>query len=422
MTRHVRIFSCYLLVVVMLITFVGNTQAMERRRDQFIKQHGHYIIPMPYSLPGIGDGLLLAGTYNNAHDSYTDYIGFVLTGDLQGFGAIAKDVHLVPRTLIADFSYQRINNGTVNSFNTRGMANGENDYTLLDFEDNDYSAVRLTATFYDRMFELNAAALNGKGTLVRIRDKDGNLIQDANGASDNKYTVYTLGMVFDWTDDYQDPRRGVRYQLSRWWRDEAFTNSSDFYQIEHNLTGYIPFGKRSTWVFNYFRADAHVTRQGSTDFSTVEADQGLNCSDSALSPVQQELCNSVVNNTVANNIYGTVGSIGGWSRLRSYPNDRYKGAHVRFYGTEYRWNITEEFKPFDIGIAKDIRTGIQFAMFYERATVADPKGELGDIWRDSYGIGARIVTASGIVFRGDYATGDEGPEITAIIGYPWESF
>ena len=421
MSTREKILSL-VLQVILLVSIVGPTEAMERRRDQFIKEQGHYIIPMPYSLPGIGDGFLVAGTYNNAHDTHTDYIGFLLTGDLEGGGLVIKDVHLIHQTLIADFSYQRITKGTVNNYNERGMSSGEDDYTLLDFADNDYGAVRFTATFYDRMVEANAGVLTGKGRLVRVRDRDGNIVQEADGTSGDDFTLYTLGLLFDWTDDYHDPRRGARYQVSRWWRDENVAASSDYYQVEHNLTGYVPMGKRSTWAFNYFRSDAYVSRQGDTDFSSVESRAGLNCSDPTLSADQQELCTTVVNSQVANNTYGTAAGLGGWSRLRSYPNDRYKGAHVQFFGTEFRWNITEEFKPFNIGIAKDIRTGIQFAVFYERASVADQKSDLGNIWRDSYGIGARMVTASGLVIRGDYATGDEGPEVSVIVGYPWESF
>jgi hypothetical protein len=40
------------------------------------------------------------------------------------------------------------------------------------------------------------------------------------------------------------------------------------------------------------------------------------------------------------------------------------------------------------------------------------------------GIGQALtpIIASGLVFRGDIATGDEGTEVSVIIGYPWESF
>jgi hypothetical protein len=38
--------------------------------------------------------------------------------------------------------------------------------------------------------------------------------------------------------------------------------------------------------------------------------------------------------------------------------------------------------------------------------------------RDSYGLGLRIVTASGVVFRGDVAYGREGLNTAIFIGYP----
>ncbi len=59
---------------------------------------------------------------------------------------------------------------------------------------------------------------------------------------------------------------------------------------------------------------------------------------------------------------------------------------------------------------KDIRTAWQIALYYE----------VGDIWRSSTGIGLRMVTASGIVFRADVATGREGVSPSIFIGYPWE--
>ncbi len=65
-----------------------------------------------------------------------------------------------------------------------------------------------------------------------------------------------------------------------------------------------------------------------------------------------------------------------------------------------------------------MRTTIQLAFLYERSTIEDIGYKLGDIWRDSYGIGARIVTASGLVYRGDIARGNEGTELSMLIGYP----
>lgn len=411
-----------LLVFVLVFLTLDVANAIERRRDQFTKEPGYYIIPMPYSLPGIGDGFLLGASFNNINETDSDVIGFVLGGAIEGAGVISLDNHLIKNRLIFDASVQNLSQLSVRSYNGRGMSAAEDDFSVLELHDAEYYSLRLTGTWLERMLEIYGGAIDGESRLGAIRDNEGNLIQEASNAAVRSPTVYTLGLRLDWTDDYLDPRRGVRYQLSRWWTSNADTRDPEYYQMEHNLTGYIPIGKRSTVVLNYFQSDANVTRQGEMDFATVEAQQGLNCSDPALSPAEQAQCVDVINNIIAHNTYGTAEGLGGWGRLRSYPEGRYKGAHTQFIGTEFRWNLTDEFTPFDIWIAKDVRTTFQIAFFYERGTVADLRSELGDIWRESYGIGARMVTAAGLVIRADIAGGDEGEEVSIIIGYPWESF
>ena len=69
---------------------------------------------------------------------------------------------------------------------------------------------------------------------------------------------------------------------------------------------------------------------------------------------------------------------------------------------------------------KDIRTAWQIALYYEVGSTADIRSQVGDIWRSSTGIGLRMVTASGVVFRADVATGREGVSPSIFIGYPWE--
>ena len=116
---------------------------------------------------------------------------------------------------------------------------------------------------------------------------------------------------------------------------------------------------------------------------------------------------------------GTSTSLGGDSRLRSYPGGRYQGAHTLYYSAEFRWNLTEETTPFDYFVWKDVRTNMQVAFFYENGTVAETKAELGDIYRSSYGAGFRMMTASGTIIRFDLATGQEGTQPTIFVGYPF---
>jgi outer membrane translocation and assembly module TamA len=79
-------------------------------------------------------------------------------------------------------------------------------------------------------------------------------------------------------------------------------------------------------------------------------------------------------------------------------------------------------QTFRLLFAKDIRTVFRLAVFYERGAISDDRGSLRREMRESYGIGARLVTKSGLIFRADIATGDEGKEVSIIFGYTWEVF
>jgi len=358
----------------------------------------------------------------NLGGTYTDAFGFVLGGSLPGWGVGVADIHIVPRTLILDFTSFHFGKSTIMSYQQRGMETGKHDFSYLQFEQYGFTGGRMTATFADRRFEIYGGGYLIGSQLDKVLDQNSNTIIDVAGSPTWRTKVYGVGFRGDLTDDYYDPRRGVRLDVGRWWSPPASMNDPDFYRMEYSATAYFPLGKRSTWAFNYFRSDAHVTRQGETDPAAIEQQQGLNCSDPTLTPQERTDCQNVVNNIASANTYGTATTLGGTSRLRSYPEGRYAGAHTVFYGTEIRWTLTEEARPFDIFIAKDVRTSLQVAVFYELGSVADNRDELGDLYRPAYGIGFRMVTASSLVIRADVASGREGIETTILFGYPWESF
>lgn len=414
-----------LLVLVMAQDGFAETGAdlvPDRRKIQFSTDRGYYVFPMPFSIPGVGVGFGAMGIGMNLGGTYTDVFGFALAGDLSGWGGGVTDVHIVPRTVILDLTSFNFGKSTIASYQKRGMETGKHDFSYIQFEEYGFSGGRLTVSFADRKFEVY-----GGGYLIgaqpdAVLDQNGNTLQETSGAPTYRTKVYGAGVRTDLTDDYYDPRRGVRLDVSRWWSPPASNSAPDFYRMEYSATAYFPLGKRSTWAFNYFRSDAKMTRQGETDPLKIEQERDLNCSDPALTPQEAADCRAVVNNIIAENTYGTATGLGGTSRLRSYPEGRYLGAHTVFYGTEVRWTLTEEAHPFDIFIAKDIRTVLQVSVFYEMGSVADDRNDLRDIFRSSYGAGFRMITASGVVFRADLATGREGIETTIIIGYPWESF
>jgi hypothetical protein len=417
-----RTFICIVLLFIstMAAAEEGGNFLFDRRKPQFMNDRGYYVFPMPYSIPGVGEGVGVMGIGMNLGGSYTDIFGFALAGGLTGGGAGISDIHIVPKTLILDVTSIQFGKSTITSYQQRGMNTNEHDFSYLQFDHYGFSGGRLTATFLDRRFEIYGGGYRIGAELDKVLDQQGNTIVDIQDQPTWRTNVYGFGLRGDLTDDYYDPRRGVRLDVGRWWSPPASNKDPDFYRMEYNATVYVPLGKRSTWAFNYFRSDAHVLRQGETSLAAIEEDQGLDCS--SLTGTDKEDCDRIVRNIRDANTYGTATGLGGTSRLRSYPNDRYTGAHTLFYGTEVRWTLTEEAHPFDIFIAKDVRTVLQVAAFYELGSVADLREELGDVFRSSYGAGFRMVTASGLVLRADVASGREGIETTVILGYPWESF
>jgi hypothetical protein len=392
----------------------------DRRKEQFSKDFGYALFPYPYSLPGIGKGFSLVGGAMNIANTYTDAYGIIFTGDVRGAAGGIGDIHLIPRSLILDVGYSTLNEATIQSYSKRGMNTDKHEYRLLEFGDTEYFGGRMTATFFERRFEVYGAWYQGAMQLKSIRDNDGNVIVEALDAPRERGHNALFGARLDLTDDYGDPRRGVRIDVTRT-QTPSGGSGANYYVMDYNTTAYIPLGRRSTWAFNFLRSDAVVNQQGETDPAKLEQQLGLNCS-TVTDPEQQKFCNEVIANMIANNKYGTATSLGGFSRLRGYPQGRFKGAHTLFYGTEVRWNLTDERTPFNIFIMKDVRTSVQVSLFYEIGVTSDVRSDINKMkdMRDSYGFGLRVVTASGIVFRGDVGFGKEGVAPAIFIGYPWE--
>lgn len=390
----------------------------ERRRAQFLNEPGYAVFPYFYNLPGIGLGYGLLAAVTNVSGSYTDIAATAFTGDADGQALGIDAIHLIDRALILDIGGARLSRTTIQSYAQRGMASGKDDYSLAEFGDSYFAGSRLTATFLERRVEAYVGYYGGTARLDALRERGGGVIALSGESPRHDFTVGIAGARFDATDDYIDPRRGLRLEPSVW-RAPRRGSGPDFYFTDLNVTAYLPLGRRSTWAFNYFRSDTRVLSRGQTDTAVLGRELGLDCAAVADEGKRAE-CRRYLDALAAENAHGTATSLGGYRRLRSYPEHRYRGAHIEFFGSEARWNLTDEVKPFDIYIMKDIRTSVQIAFFYEAGSVADTYGGVWSIVRQSYGTGLRMVTASGLVYRLDVATGDEGVQPSVFFQYPWE--
>ena len=418
-----------IMCLILLATWVvpdASAGLVERRRPQFTKDYGGYIVlPGPYSIEGIGKGIIFFAAYNNVAGTYTDLFADYLTGDLKGVGAGFAELHIIPKRLFLDLTFQKLEEAGLQSFRGRGMDTSGDDYVRVGMEDIVYTGGRLTLSFRERMFELYALGYDGSFEVTSLKVPDASVAADTTDPAKDHFNLFGPGFTLDLTDDRVDPRRGIRFDTYLSWSLPGDDFSAEYRVLDTNLTGYVPVGKLSTWVLNYFRSGATVSREGETDPSVIAGELGLDCSLIA-DPAGRSQCQGAadvyINNIIAASRYGTATSLGGRSRLRSYPDERFNGAHAAFLGTEFRWNITEEFTPFDLKIIRDIRTAVQMAFFYEIGTFSETSWDRWDKTRESTGMGLRVVNASGLIYRLDYATGKEGGSLTVIVNYPWESF
>ncbi|HKI97693.1 MAG TPA: BamA/TamA family outer membrane protein, partial [bacterium] len=386
-------------------------QGIERRKPQFQTEPAYLFVPFPYDLPGIGNGIAWTGLGANLAGTHADLYGMVITGDAGGQIAGLEDVHLVPERLILSLFYQNINRATARQYPTRGMQSSGDLYTLIEASQADQAQAELRLTLSDRRYEFYVGSDVYKTAAVRMLDPNGvPIIEFAEPFRQTNERLYA-GVLVDQTDDYADPRRGVRLEISASRSRPATADDPDFVVWNYSLNGYIPIGPISTLVLRYFQSDADMRRQGNTSPLAIAGDLGC----SPLDPV----CQAFIAQIVAEHTYGTSATLGGTDMLRSFPMSRFQGAHTVFYAAEFRWNITEEVTPFDYFIWKDVRTNVQLAFFAETGSVGETRSEVGGVYKSSYGMGLRMISGSGFVYRADVATGDEGGEATIIFMYPF---
>jgi len=351
-------------------------------------------------------------------ETTTDFLAMVVTGDADGYILQADEVPLIDRRLYVKLFYQDIDQAQVNQYDVRGMeGTSKNEFSLLDISLARNTSAEFNLTYFERRLNITYEHTINEFEVDAIRDHDGDLITALDDPYYGKETKNILGVYVDLTDDYLDPLKGMRFSLRYLDQPRDTADDPSFYVLTYNLSLYLPMPMTDTLVFNYFQSDAHIRKKGNINPADIRAELGFNCDplDTECLESEQQLVDVFINERTN----GTSANLGGKDRLRSYPQDRFKGAHSAFFGVEYRWNFKQEVAPFNYLFWKDVRTGLQVALFAEMGSVSENSSGLWDETRYSYGAGFRLVAASGAVYRADIANGDEGSELTVFFFYPW---
>ena len=418
-------FTCLIIII------AGNSFGLEieRRREVFTKQYGHLFVPLPYSLPGLGEGLLFIGNFGNIADTTTDFATILGVGDAEFVFGFLDELFIVPDYVYLQYLKARGFKYALTNYRLRGMNTEKDDFVYALGNYWEYDAPTFKLTLFDRMLELGFGRSKQKGRFEKFiapdeddLTKQGVTVTEFDPALEVNFgDKLEFTARIDYTDDYRDPRKGIRNILYLDRQTSSSSSDPSFDVITNDLQVYIPVLEKSTVVFNLTFSDANVRQEGETDLEVLKQESNYYLCDYSPTPEScRETTLGNAKNTMNINKHGTSLYLGGPDRLRSYPQQRFQGAHTLYFATEFRWNFSaSEGDKIDLFFMKDLVDEMQVAFFFEQGSVSETKSELGNTVKYSLGSGFRLLSASGNLYRADFATGDEGPQVAVIIQYPW---
>ena len=407
----------FLLSISLFVFFIVDAAyafEIDRRREQFNKQYGQLFLPLPYSLPGLGTGLLLIGNFGNIANTTTDIAAIGAIGDAEFIFTFLDELFIAPELLYLQYLRAHGFKFAFQQYSSRGMNTSNNDFQYGIGNSYDLNAPTLKLTFMDRMLEIGLGINKQSGTFQKFVNPDesdptkqGETVATFDpGLEINIANKIEFSTRIDFTDDYKDPRKGIRNSLFIDRQTAKTSSEPSFDVVTNDLQIYIPILEKSTIVFDLQISDAYVTKKGETNLEVLRIKNGGN--------------ENLTNAELASNSNGTSLSLGGGDRLRSFPEGRFQGAHTIYYAAEFRWNYSSSGgEKLDLFFIQDLVEELQVALFIEQGSVSEAKSELGKTVKTSVGSGFRFLSGSGNLYRGDFATGNEGPAFSVIIQYPW---
>jgi hypothetical protein len=409
--------AVHFLSIIVLVSFSHTSNANFRRSDTFDYTPSYFIYPIASKIPGLGEAAGGGATINNIGGTDLDFTGVHLDGDFQASVFSFLNFHVWKEVLVIDAG---VYNFDVASTTYERGSESDPDDIILPHVEGEGHFYQVTFMGMQRMFELFVRTRVDQSRVNSVLDKDGNEFKSIDRSKKQSSTT-SIGLTLDITDHRYDPREGLRLELLRKRPSSASDDLSDFYVDDINISAFIPIGEQSTWAFNYFQSNAHITNQATTNVAELKKTLGLNC-DSIPNTSAKANCMALEEKRISQRIdynkYGRSTPLGGSQRLRSFDNGRFSAGHTKFIGTEFRLNFRGEQEPFDILFMKGVRTGFQLAVFSAIGAVGDRQTEL-NYTLNSSGVGARVIFKGGTVFRADWAQGSEGSKATFFVDYPW---
>ena len=421
-----------LIYVIINILIVNDSNAIlfDRRKSNNQEIFEYYFLIAPIERPGFGSLITVGSIVNNLPVPWIDNGKFNLIG---GFGKgkgknefEGQDIDAYGLTIIDfpifsnDFTFSPARLSATKysiSFYERGI-DSDPDRKLTIMADRVAQNIgEISYYFLDRQIELFYTFFNAEVDFYGYQDFNGNIVSlkdvDNFGSGSTKWTE-RWGVLIDDTDFRRDPRIGYFVKVDRWQWPSRTPQESSWFQFDLETVGYIPIiDMKMILVVTQYLSTSKVISPGKVEKYTCTEQQLL------LYPKCQIILDEAYKRDLENSTKGRATALGGFERLRGYPEGRFFDEHTNFRGIELRYYFDSVDLDFDVIFAKGFLAELQLAGFYEQGTVSPDLGEsFWKYFKDSYGLGIRLITGSAVA-RLDFGFSDEGGETTAYWDYPF---
>ena len=422
----------YFLIITVFFLWLGNLQAiLFERRDTTPPSLSYFVLPIAGNIPGVQSFYGVTSGISGINGTGLDVAGFIIQGEANknfnthGNGGNFRlnilsvtDIPVIeffrPGNDLFTFSlYYGAGNNIAFAVRERGIDSDKDNLSYILLNKFGFDGLQISTKFLQNKLEFFYTFANGNAEPLGFITSSDNFIPNDNANVSSRGDGGRYGVILDDTDNRRDPRIGYRLRYERYNFPRTTGESTAYYQQNYNLAGYIPFiNKKLVLVVNQFYSASTVTSNGTVDPNNYD------CTKLSITDCNQTEQNNRLEKAKEEANLGRATALGGISRLRGYPTGRFYDSYTNFQGAELRWYFLQGERSFDWVVEKGVNTSIQIATFYERGTVARTVNSLWSDFRDSYGLGFRVLFTS-LVFRLDLGASEEGRETTFFVGYPF---
>ena len=155
------------------------------------------------------------------------------------------------------------------------MESEKDDFNIIVGNKFEMDIFKVSLSLFERRLEAALLSQTQYGESHKILDSKGNLLNEIDPPQTFQGKKEGIELQLDWTDDFKDPRTGLRLKSTYDLNTSEDADSPEYYLNSHNLTFYQPVFGESTWAFHFFRSDAKVRKEGYTDLKTALLAEGL---------------------------------------------------------------------------------------------------------------------------------------------------